>query len=45
MKYLALSFICLFSVKFLLAQEVKTLPYYVWAKSGLSLRNAPNKNA
>ncbi len=45
MRYLVLLFICLFNTEFSFAQEDNNLLYYVWAKSGLSLRNAPNKTA
>lgn len=45
MKYLIFIFICSFSIQILVSQEQHTKPYYIWAKSGLSLRKTPDKNA
>ncbi len=45
MKYFITVFICFIALQIALAQEPVNTTYYVWAKSGLSLREAPDKNA
>jgi len=45
MKYILCLLIFVFGIQFSLSQEVYTKSYYVWAKSGLSFRNSPDKNA
>jgi len=45
MKHLIFFLIFVFNIQFVLSQETHTEPYYIWAKSGLSLREAPNTNA
>ena len=45
MRFLLFCALCLFNTSVFLAQELSNSNYYVWAKSGLSLRESPDKNS
>lgn len=45
MKYISFILVFVLSTQFVISQETHLEPYYIWAKSGLSLRESPDKNA